>query len=214
MIFVARTGRADPLPFALEYGISRPTLGDLDGDGDIDAYVSNGNRPNRVYINLSSCSQDWDLDGIPDDCDIDQTQGDDRDGNGRIDRSEFRKACQDLGIDLTAVGTTGFLWKRELDARDSRLRRIAFGARLAALRVTQLGAGGGAFGQTATLADLRRGRGQARRVVLVAAPSDALKQSLAAAAASAAELLAADILVVPLLSLPPGRGAAVSTIFL
>ena len=114
----------------------------------------------------------------------------------------------DLGIDLTAVGTTGFLWKRELDARDSRLRRIAFGARLAALRVTQLGAGGGAFGQTTTLADLRRGRGQARRVVLVAAPSDALKQSLAAAAASAAELLAADILVVPLLSLPPGRGAA------
>ena len=31
--FVARTGRADPLPFQIDDSISRPTLGDLDGDG-------------------------------------------------------------------------------------------------------------------------------------------------------------------------------------
>jgi len=31
--FVARTGGANLLPFQLEYSMSRPTLGDIDGDG-------------------------------------------------------------------------------------------------------------------------------------------------------------------------------------
>ncbi|HHZ65068.1 MAG TPA: hypothetical protein EYN51_06170, partial [Flavobacteriales bacterium] len=59
------------------------SLGDLDGDGDLDAWVANwGWQANRVYMNLSSCSPDLDGDGIPNACDIDQTQGDDCDGNG------------------------------------------------------------------------------------------------------------------------------------
>ena len=55
------------------------------------------------------------------------------------------------------------------------MRRIAFGAKMAALRVAILDAGaeaGGALrvGHYVSLANLRRGRGQARRVVLLCAP--------------------------------------------
>ena len=53
--FVARTGRADPLPFALELGISRPTLGDLDGDGTLPQ------RPPRNFHQHSPFAGDLDL---------------------------------------------------------------------------------------------------------------------------------------------------------
>ena len=39
----------------------------------------------------------------------------DRDGNGRIDRSEFRKACQDLGIDLTSSELSHVIKKFDRD---------------------------------------------------------------------------------------------------
>merc|ERR1712185_365144 len=39
----------------------------------------------------------------------------DRDGNGRIDRSEFRKACQDLGIDLTSSELSHVIRKFDRD---------------------------------------------------------------------------------------------------
>ena len=31
------------------------SLGDLDGDGDLDAWVANWDSPNRVFMNLSQC---------------------------------------------------------------------------------------------------------------------------------------------------------------
>jgi hypothetical protein len=62
-------------------------LGDLDGDGDLDAWVANYyGQPNRVYMNLSSCiNDDLDGDGIPNACDIDQTAGADCDADGQDD---------------------------------------------------------------------------------------------------------------------------------
>ena len=64
-------------------------LGDIDGDGDPDAIVSNRNEANSIIENLTPCFNDDDADGIPNDCDIDQTLGLDCDGNGEDD------SCQD-----------------------------------------------------------------------------------------------------------------------
>jgi len=51
-----------------------------------------------------------------------------------------------------------------------------------------------------TLADLRRGRGQARRVVVICAPEAALTAALQGACEAASELSASDFLVVPLIA--------------
>ena len=112
----------------------------------------------------------------------------------------------DLLIDLASVGTTGYLWRRETQVRDSRLKRIAFGSKMAALRITQLNPVEGTLrpGARVTLADLRRGRGQARRVVLLLAPEETLKESLAAACAIPTELASADFLIVPLIAANAG----------
>ena len=99
------------------------------------------------------------------------------------------------------MGATGYLWRRETQVRDARLKRIAFGSKIAALRVFQLVASGDTVRpeQAVTLASLRRGRGQARRVVVLCAPEDQLEASLEAACGVAKELVSADFLVVPLL---------------
>ena len=116
-------------------------------------------------------------------------------------REASETGVQDLLIDLASMGATGYLWRRETQIRDSRLKRIAFGSKIAALRVFQLVADGADSvrpDQAVTLASLRRGRGQARRVVLVCAAEDGIAASLDAACAVAKELAEADFLIVPL----------------
>ena len=103
-----------------------------------------------------------------------------------------------LGVDVGALGGIGFLWRREVASRDTRLRRIQAGAALASLRVQML-----AGGQSVKLSELRKrsdGKGgESKRVVVVAAEKEALAASLASARTVSAELAAADLLVVPLL---------------
>jgi len=123
-------------------------------------------------------------------------------------REASDSALTDLAIDLGGMAVTGYLWKRELTVRDARLRRIAFGARLAALRVCQLVSATSEdgtplppqIGPYASLSDLRRGRGQSRRVVIVCAPAETLRASLDEASAQAASLLSNDFLIVPLVT--------------
>ena len=108
-----------------------------------------------------------------------------------------------LGVDLAAVAAIGTVWRRDLQARDSRLKRLSAGAAMAALRVEL---GGDAAG-VLPLADLRAGRKLPRRVVIVAAPEAVLADSLRAAEAASAALAAADMLVVPL-AVADGGGVA------
>mmetsp|Transcript_21879 Transcript_21879/g.66416 ORF Transcript_21879/g.66416 Transcript_21879/m.66416 type:complete len:359 (-) Transcript_21879:455-1531(-) len=117
-------------------------------------------------------------------------------------------AALDLGIDLAAMATTGWLWRRELSVREARLRRIAFGARLAALRIRQFDGIKVAegrppqlqLGSFASLSDLRRGRGQARRVVIMCAPQEKICASVKEATKLANQLIASDFLIVPIIT--------------
>jgi hypothetical protein len=70
-------------------------LGDLDGDGDLDAWVANLGVSNRVFENLLPCAPDDDGDGIPNICDIDQSAGEDCNGNGIIDSCDISGGAAD-----------------------------------------------------------------------------------------------------------------------
>uniref|UniRef100_A0A7S0LNP5 Uncharacterized protein n=1 Tax=Coccolithus braarudii TaxID=221442 RepID=A0A7S0LNP5_9EUKA len=108
-----------------------------------------------------------------------------------------------LGIDLGALGTIGFLWRRDIAARDSRLRRISAGARLAALSV-RLPKGGTAV----RLSDLRTKTAAVggKRLVIVCAQEAAMMASFEAAAEMIRRLEDAELLVVPLLINPAKTG--------
>ncbi len=124
-------------------------------------------------------------------------------------REASPSALTDLAIDLGAMGGTGYFWRRENLAREARLKRIAFGSRLAALRLSLLepdASGALAPARRVSLSDLRRGRGQARRVVLICAAEDTLGAALGEACALAPRLAESDFVVVPLVASAAGGG--------
>lgn len=94
-----------------------------------------------------------------------------------------------VGVDVAAVAFFAFLWSREQAAGAARLERMRRGARIAALTVSEP--------VTGKVVALGRFRGESR-VIIVAAPRAALGASLEGAAAVKKELLASDIIVVPL----------------
>lgn len=121
-----------------------------------------------------------------------------------------------LAVDVTALGTTGWLTVRETRARDARLKRIGQGAALANLRVLPLDGGA----KTVKLGELRSRPSSrkealleaydlgARRVILLAASEPTLAASLASARALAPELVECELLVVPLVLRAAAPGAA------
>ena len=75
------------------YGLSRTrdsAIADLDGDGDPDIWAANGfgfgnDSTDHLWTNFQFCDNDLDDDSITNNCDIDQTMGEDCDNNGIID---------------------------------------------------------------------------------------------------------------------------------
>lgn len=128
-------------------------------------------------------------------------------------RSASPDTYTNLAIDVAALGTIGFFWRQEILGNEKRLKRIAAGAALAALRVQPLT--GPKMGKSIRLVDLRSGRGsndpfdeQSKRVVVVAAETEALAATLATARAASAAIAEADLLVVPLLlEIPAASGS-------
>eukprot|EP01038_Epipyxis_sp_PR26KG_P004355 gene4355-6162_t len=100
-----------------------------------------------------------------------------------------------LAINILGLPTIGYLWKRELDSQKSLLDRIQKGGSLAGLKVKLTGENGDVV---CKLSDLRRDRGNDKRVVIVAAPKDLLKSSLVSSIEISADLTKNELLIVPL----------------
>mmetsp|Transcript_6866 Transcript_6866/g.11975 ORF Transcript_6866/g.11975 Transcript_6866/m.11975 type:complete len:313 (-) Transcript_6866:355-1293(-) len=114
-----------------------------------------------------------------------------------LQESEINAAVDMAGIILIA-----FLWKRDVDAQNSRLKRAAKGAELAKLVIRaskkltdDLESDAGTF--NTNLASLRRGRGIEKRVVLAIGGKEKIKETLMEAKRLNDLLMLNDLVVVP-----------------
>ncbi|CEL92366.1 unnamed protein product [Vitrella brassicaformis CCMP3155] len=105
------------------------------------------------------------------------------------------EASRNLAIDVAAIAVIAFLWRRDLISQNSRYERISQGAKLAALGLQLQMADDS---NVVSLADLRRRRGREKRVAIVLGGKEAVQRSLDSAVPVSSELLANDLLVVPL----------------
>ena len=119
-----------------------------------------------------------------------------RDGN--ID-----ELAQNTAINAAGIPVIGYLWKRDIDAKDSRLKRIQRGGQLAGLQVTIAGAGDSRL--SAKLSDFRRDRGMARRVIILAGTEELLKSSMESSIANEKSLVQNDIMIVPVTIVPGNK---------
>jgi hypothetical protein len=123
----------------------------------------------------------------------------------------YRTPSPDTGINiatnLIALATTGFLWKRELDAQAARVKRLEAEKALAEMRVQILdgkSARGWDVGAlTSGRWDLQKESGNAdpRRVIVMCAQEAALQESLAQASKVSDDLINDDFVVVPFLAM-------------
>ena len=111
-------------------------------------------------------------------------------------------------VDITGIVVVGFLYKRDIDAEQSRLKRATKGAGLAKLTVRaskslvgDVSGDGGTF--TTSLASLRRGRGIEKRVVIAAGGKDKIDEVIRDAKVLDSDLDLNDLVVVPVV-MPQG----------
>eukprot|EP00566_Odontella_aurita_P018353 CAMPEP_0113560370 /NCGR_PEP_ID=MMETSP0015_2-20120614/19395_1 /TAXON_ID=2838 /ORGANISM="Odontella" /LENGTH=328 /DNA_ID=CAMNT_0000462071 /DNA_START=118 /DNA_END=1105 /DNA_ORIENTATION=+ /assembly_acc=CAM_ASM_000160 len=129
-------------------------------------------------------------------------------GLSGVNTGLLEESTTNAAIDIGGIALFGFLFKRDADAQESRLKRAAKGAEFAKLAIRGSpalldGAEGAASGQlagktavTATLSSLRRGRGVDKRVVIAAAGKDTIREVLEEAAL-AEPLVLNDLVIVP-----------------
>jgi Low psii accumulation1 / Rep27 len=112
-------------------------------------------------------------------------------------RSEdLQQLYTNLGVNLGVLPVIAYLYKRDVDAQRALLERIQKGGKLAGLRMKMATEDGPII---VKLSDLRRDRGIDKRVVIVAAPKELLRTSLATSIKEAKNLIANDLVIIPLI---------------
>lgn len=108
---------------------------------------------------------------------------------------DMQELYTNLGINLGGLPVIGFLYKRDIDAQRGLLERIQKGGQLAGLRMKISTEEGPLI---VKLSDLRTDRGIEKRVVIVAASKELLQTSLQTSIKEAKNLIANDLMIVPL----------------
>ncbi|GAX14421.1 hypothetical protein FisN_11Hh120 [Fistulifera solaris] len=121
----------------------------------------------------------------------------------------LQESSINVAVDALGIAVLAFLFKRDLDAQESRLKRASRGAELAKLMVRGskaiLGDANDASEMfTASLSDFRRGRGIEKRIVIAAGGRSIIEQVVQEATRLEQSLTLSDLIVIPVL-FPDGR---------
>jgi hypothetical protein len=123
----------------------------------------------------------------------------------------LQESSINIVVDALGIAVLAFLFKRDLDAQESRLKRASRGAELAKLMVrgskailSELDASDTSELFTASLSDFRRGRGIEKRIVIAAGGQSIIEQIIKEATRLEESLTLSDLIVIPVL-FPDGR---------
>lgn len=118
-----------------------------------------------------------------------------------VNEDLLQESITNAAVDVGGLALIGFLLKRDLDAKDSRLKRASKGAELAKLKIRGskrlLGDDDDSSTFTTSLSSLRSGRGIEKRVVIAAAGKDKVVEILKDASDLEDSLSFNDLVVVP-----------------
>ena len=117
--------------------------------------------------------------------------------NGGVREGNLPELYQNLGINLAGLPVIAYFWRRDIVSQQSLLQRIEKGGSLARLKL-KIEEEFSGDEQVVKLSDLRRDRGIEKRVIIVAAPRELLKESLRSTASMFAALVQSDVMIVPL----------------
>lgn len=117
--------------------------------------------------------------------------------NSGVREGDLPELYKNLAINLGGLPVIAYFWRRDIKSQQSLLQRIDKGGKLATLKLKiedEL------TGETTLvkLSDLRRDRGIEKRVIIVAAPRELLKESISSTKDMYKSLILNDLLIVPL----------------
>jgi hypothetical protein len=148
-------------------------------------------------------------------------------GLAGINAELLPESITNVAVDVAGLAFVAFLFQRDLQAQESRIKRASKGAELAKLSVRASkkliddvdlmesrdgiwGASGSSGTFTMNLSSLRRGRGIEKRVVIAVGGSDKIAKTLEEASRLRETLAVSDLLVVPVV-LPSGVAPEVTS---
>lgn len=117
-----------------------------------------------------------------------------------VNQDLLQESAVNAAVDVGGLALIAFLLKRDMDAKDSRLKRASKGAELAKLKIRcsrRLLGDDDASTFTTSLSSLRRGRGIEKRVVIAAAGREKMSAILKDASELEESLSFSDLVVVP-----------------
>lgn len=118
-----------------------------------------------------------------------------------VNQDLLQESVINAAVDIGGLVLIAFLFKRDVDAQESRLKRASKGADLARLKIrgskSLLGGEDDSPTLTTSLSALRRGRGIEKRVVIVTAGKNKIDEILKEASVLQESLIVNDLVVVP-----------------